>query len=167
MGQAAFKIEVDTHAADSAAVIPLKPAAAAARPALSVVPPRAETPGRTDMPSLLGMISRASTLLGSQKDRAESMEKRALAAEELLKAANRRIAEAEIKLRSALDEARTERERAAEVQKRSNEVVEKTRTMLGEAGERLRAAEGRADRAESNFSAIRNALESGLSTWVK
>lgn len=167
MGQPAFKIEGDANEPETAAVIPLKPQAAAARPALSVVPPRAEGPARTDVPALLGMISRASNLLGSQKDRAESMEKRAVAAEELLKAANRRIAEAEIKLRSALDEARAERERAAEVQKRSNQVVEKTRAMLGEAGERLRAAEGRADRAEGNFNAIRNALEQGLSTWVK
>ena len=108
MGQPAFKIEHELEEPHSAAVIPLKPAAAAAtRPNLSVVPPR------PDLPALLGMISRVSGLLGTHKERGDAMERRALAAEELLKAANRRIAEVEIKLRSALDEARLERERAA------------------------------------------------------
>jgi hypothetical protein len=164
MGQPAFKIADEFEEPHSAAVIPLKPvqaAPAAPRPSLSVVPPKSELSG------LLSMISRASSLLGTQKERADTMEKRAVAAEELLKAANRRIAEVEIKLRSALEEARIERERAAEVQKRSNAVVEKTRSMLGEAGERLRAAEGRADRAESNFATLRNALEQGLSAHVQ
>lgn len=156
MGQPAFKIEHEDEKPHSAAVIPLKPAAVAARPNLSVVPPRA------DLPALLNMIARVSGLLGTQKERGDAMERRALAAEELLKAANRRIAEVEIKLRSALDEARLERERAADVQKRSNAVVEKTRAMLTEAGERMRSAETRAERAESNFSALRSALEQGF-----
>jgi hypothetical protein len=163
MGQPAFKIEDELEEPYVAAVIPLKPgqiAPASARPNLSVVQPR------TDLPGLLSMISRASGLLGTQKERAEVMEKRAIAAEELLKAANRRIAEVEIKLRSALDEARIERERAAEVQKRSNEVVEKTRAMLSEAGERLRSSESRADRAESNYNALSSALEQGLAAHV-
>ncbi|NNM71673.1 hypothetical protein [Enterovirga aerilata] len=158
MGQPAFRITEEADEAPSAAIIPLKVTqpAAPARPAFTVVQPKA------DLPGLLGMISRASGLLASHKDRADTMEQRAVAAEELLKAANRRIAEAEVKLRSALDEARTERERAAEVQKRSSEVVERTRAMLSEAGERLRAAESRAERAESKFSTLRNALEQGL-----
>jgi hypothetical protein len=164
MGQPAFKIEHEVEEPHSAAVIPLKPAPAAApgaRPNLTVVPPR------TDLPALLSMISRVSTLLGMHKERADTMEKRAIAAEDLLKAANRRIAEVEIKLRSALDEARLERERASDVQKRSNEVVEKTRAMLTEAGERMRAAEGRAERAEGNFGTLRNALEQGFSAHVQ
>ena len=165
MGQPAFKIEHDElEEPHSAAVIPLKPGQAAvqpARPNLSVVPPR------TELPALLSMISRVSGLLGMHKERAETMEKRAVAAEELLKAANRRIAEVEIKLRSALDEARLERDRAADVQKRSNEVVEKTRAMLTEAGERLRAAESRAERAEGSFNAVRSALEQGFSAHVQ
>ena len=131
MGQPAFKIEPEVEEQHSAPIIPLKSASAqSVRPPLSVVP------ARTDMPGLLGMISRVSMMLGAQKERADTMEQRALAAEEMLKSANRRIAEVEIKLRSALDEARVERERAAEVQKRSSEVVQKTRAMLSEAGER-------------------------------
>jgi hypothetical protein len=166
MGQPAFKIQDEADEAQIAAVIPLKTAQAPiavtpARPNLSVVQ------SRSDLPGLLTMITRASTLLGAQKERADTMEKRAAAAEDLLKAANRRIAEVEIKLRSAIDEARVERERAAEVQKRSNEVVEKTRAMLGEAGERLRAAESRAERAESGFATLRTALEQGFSTHVQ
>ncbi len=165
MGQPAFKLDDGTdEVPQSAAVIPLKIGPVAAPPApranLSVVPPRA------DLPALLGMISRVSSLLGTHKERAETMEKRAAAAEDMLKAANRRIAEIEIKLRSALDEARLERERAADVQKRSSEVVEKTRLMLSEAGERLRTAESRAERAETNFSALHNALEQGFSAHV-
>jgi hypothetical protein len=164
MGQPAFKIEHEVEEPHSAAVIPLKPtqaAAPAARPNLTVVPPRAE------LPALLSMISRVSALLGMHKERADAMEKRAVAAEDLLKAANRRIAEVEIKLRSALDEARMERERAADVQKRSNEVVEKTRAMLTEAGERMRSAESRAERAEGSFGTLRNALEQGLSSHLQ
>jgi predicted nucleic acid-binding Zn-ribbon protein len=164
MGQPAFKIEHEVEEPHSAAVIPLKPGQASAppaRPTLSVVPPRAE------LPALLSMISRVSALLSTHKERADTMEKRAIAAEDLLKSANRRIAEVEIKLRSALDEARLERERAADVQKRSNEVVEKTRAMLTEAGERLRAAESRAERAEGSFSTLRSALEQGFSAHVQ
>ncbi len=159
MGQPAFKIEDEFEEAASAEIIPLKIAGAA-----SHVPRPALGPGaaRSDVPGLLGMISRASSLLGSYKERADTMESRAVAAEELLKAANRRIAESESKLRSALEEARLERERATEAQQRSGEVVERTRSMLIEAGERMRAAESRADRAESKFNTLRNALEQGL-----
>jgi hypothetical protein len=46
-------------------------------------------------------------------------------------------------------------------------VVEKTRLMLSEAGERLRAAESRAERSETNYSALRNALEQGFSAHVE
>ena len=158
MGQPAFKIEDEFEETASAEIIPLKIAGAASpapRPALAGA-------ARSDVPGLLGMISRASSLLGSYKERADTMESRAVAAEELLKAANRRIAESESKLRSALEEARLERERATEAQQRSGEVVERTRSMLIEAGERMRAAESRADRAESKFNTLRNALEQGL-----
>ena len=163
MGHAALKIEYEVDEQHSAPVIPLKSAAAntAGRPSLSVVA------ARSDLPGLLNLITRISTMLGTHKERADAMEKRALASEESLKSANRRIAEVEIKLRSAIDEARMERERAAEVQKRSNQVVEKTRAMLSEASERLRTAESRADRAESNYNAISTALEQGFSAHVQ
>jgi hypothetical protein len=163
MGQPAFKIEPELEEPHSAAVIPLKPV-------LGLTPARPNPIGPAtpaELPALLNMITRVATMLGAHKERADTMEKRAVAAEDMLKAANRRIAEVEIKLRSALDEARLERERAAEVQKRSNDVVAKTRAMLNEAGERLRAAECRADRAESSFNALGTALEQGFSAHVQ
>lgn len=160
MGQAALKHEADPDDM-SGTVIHLK---------LAHAPERADPPAglsKSELPGLLGIISRASGLLSAQKDRGDTMEKRALAAEEQLKAANRRIADTEIKLRAATEDLKAERARAADVQKRSNEVVEKTRSMLAEASERLRAAEARAERAETSFSTVRSALEQQLAGLVK
>jgi chromosome segregation ATPase len=164
MGQAAFKIENEEYEEAGASVVPFKSAQAPGGDSelvnLSALPPKIE------LPTLLGIISRASSHLATQKDRADHFEKRALAAEELLKAANRKVAELEIKLRSAREEVKVEKDRAAEIKKRSGEVVDKTRSMMSEALERLRAAESRAERAENGFSAIRNALEQGFTGQV-
>lgn len=168
MGQAALKHEAEDLEDGSATVIHLKPPQASEQPARATE--RNEPPAslsKTELPSLLGIISRASTLLTAQRDRSDSMEKRALTAEELLKAANRRLADVEIKLKAVTEDLKAERARAADVQKRSNEVVEKTRSMLNEASERLRAAEARAERAETSFSTVRGALEQQLAGLIK
>ena len=160
MGQAALKHEADREDT-SGTVIHLKPP----QPAERTDPPVGLS--KSELPGLLGIISRASGLLTAQKDRGDTMEKRALAAEEQLKGTNRRLADVEIKLRAATEDLKTERARAAEVQKRSNEVVERTRSMLNDASERLRAAEARAERAETSFSTVRGALEQQLAALVK
>ena len=160
MGQAALKHEADPEDM-SGTVIHLKTVPA---------PERANPPAglsKSELPNLLSIISRASGLLTAHKDRADTMEKRALAAEEQLKTSNRRLADTEIKLRAATEDLKGERVRAADVQKRSNEVVEKTRSMLNDASERLRAAEARAERAETSFSTVRSALEQQLAGLIK
>ena len=160
MGQAALKHEIDAVEA-SGTVIHLKPAHVAERP---------DTPSplpKSELPTLLGIISRASSLLTAQRDRADGFEKRALSSEEQLKTANRRLADIEMKLKAALEDLKAERARTGDVQKRSNEVVEKTRAMLNDASERLRSAEARAERAETSFSTVRGALEQQLAGLVK
>lgn len=160
MGQAALKHDVEAGDT-SGTVIHLKPAHAPERPEPAATLPKSE------LPALLGIISRASSTLSAQKDRADSFEKRALSSEEQLKTANRRLADTEIKLKAALEDLKAERSRTGDVQKRSNEVVEKTRAMLNDASERLRSAEARAERAETSFSTVRGALEQQLAGLVK
>lgn len=160
MGQAALKHEADDLDETSGTVIHLKPPHA---------PERAEAVpqlSKTELPGLLSIISRASGLLAAQRERTETMEKRALIAEEQLKSTTRRLADVEIKLRATSEDLKAERARAGDVQKRSNEVVEKTRAMLSEASERLRVAEARAERAETSFSTVRAALEQQLSGLI-
>lgn len=161
MGQAALRHDVEADEAPAGRVVQLKSASPVSRPDASAAPLKSELPG------LLNIISRSSGLLATQKDRADTMEKRALAAEEQLKAANRKLADVEIKLKAALEDLKAERARATDVQKRSGDVVEKTRSMLSDASERLRLAETRAERAESSFTTIRTALEQQLADFVK
>ena len=161
MGQPAYKHEAEGEEDHAGRVVQLKPAPAGSRSETPAAPIKSELPG------LLNIISRSSGLLATQKDRADTMEKRAITAEEQLKAANRKLADVEIKLKAALEDLKVERTRATDVQKRSGDVVEKTRSMLSDASERLRMAEARAERAESSFTTIRTALEQQLADFVK
>lgn len=161
MGQAAIKLEPMSREGAPAPVVTFKPATAGMRPKLVGSAPK------SDLPALLGMVTRVATLLSSQRDRADLWEKRHGATEEQLKIANAKIVDLDVRLKTALDEAKAERTRAAEIHRRSAEVVEKTRAMLTDASTRLKSAEARADRAEDSFSSFRDAFERQIGSQLR
>ena len=163
MGRAAVQLDESRDEADTGTVIQLKPQTAPQpRPALV----SANAP-RTDLASVLGMVSRTATLLASRKDRADQMEKRSIHVEENLRAARDRIAELESRLRAALEEVEAGKAGLADLQKRSADLVERSKAMLAEASTRLKAAETRAERAEAGYTMIRDAVEQQLSSHLR
>ena len=162
MGQAALKLEaIVQEAAASAPIVTFKPAGGGARPKL------VESQAKSDLPGLLSIISRVANLLAAHRDRGDLWEKRHAATDEQLKASGAKIIDLEVKLKAATDEAKIERARAADIHRRSAEMVEKTRAMLTDASQRLKAAESRAEKAESGFATIRDAVERQLGPQLR
>lgn len=72
------------------------------------------------------------------------------------------LLDTESALRSAQDDIRRERARADEAERRSGDLLEKTQAMLSDAGERLLAAEARADSAESDLAFLKDFVKERL-----
>src|SRR3569833_1319779 len=168
MGHAAVRLEdgdlSGRGAAESATVVQLKPAAVRpGDPAGEAAAPAQ----KSDLSSILTMISRSASLLSAKKDRADLLEKRCLAAEDQLKAAARKTTELELRVKTATEELAAERARSGDAHKRQTEAIEKLKAMVNEASARIRAAETRAERAESGYAMIRDALEKQLGNHLK
>ena len=127
----------------------------------SGLPPAASSaPGRrTELSSVLDLVTRAAELMHSHQDQAARTQSHAVETERRLEAAVARIAELEDRLRASEDEADRERARADDLKARSADLIEKTQTMLNEASEQLLAAESRAEQADESFLTLREAVE--------
>lgn len=163
MGQAVAKIVVSDTGGHGAQVVRLN--ALESRPRGL---PRADVATVLDpqLPAILEMVSRAATVSGQRRDRADLMEDRAMAAEERFSVLSAQYGEIETRLRVALEEAERERTRAEDLGRRSAELIKKTQAILNDANDRREVAEWRARQAEEGFATLKAAVESGFADSV-
>ena len=164
MGQAVAKITNSDIASSGAQIVQLNPNDGRARQM-----PRVEDAVATvdpQLPAILEMVSRAATVSGQRRDRADHMEERATAAEERVAVLTRQFAELEDRLRVAHEEADRERTRAEDLGRRSSELIKKTQAMLTDANDRREVAEWRARQAEESFATLKSAVEKGFADSV-
>lgn len=164
MGQAVAKITSSDIVSTGAQIVQLNPNDGRAKhmprveDVVAAVDPQ--------LPAILEMVSRAATVSGQRRDRADQMEDRAVAAEERIAALTRQFAELEERLRVAHEEADRERTRAEDLGRRSSELIKKTQAMLTDANDRREVAEWRARQAEESFAALKSAVEKGFADSV-
>lgn len=126
-------------------------------PVMSI--PTRLVPPEPDIGTGIDLITRATGLIGAQRQHIDAVEIRAAEAEERLDAAVQRIAATELKLRSALEELQRERDRSAEL-------LSQTQGMLDEASGRLTASETRSEGLHSALATLLDVLDQRLGPEV-
>ena len=124
--------------------------------------PEREAAQRPDLKGTLEAIAKAAERSNARQEAVGLLKTRLEEAEGRLAAQSAALADTEGQLRAALDEARLQRARADELERRSIELLEKTQGMLTDAGERLLAAEARAESAEGDLAFLKDFVRERL-----
>lgn len=124
--------------------------------------PERDAAKRPDLKGTLEAIATAADRSNARQEAVELLKARLEEADAKLATQSAALTDAEGQLRAALDEARLQRARADELERRSIELLEKTQGMLTDAGERLLAAETRAESAESDLTFLKDFVRERL-----
>lgn len=124
--------------------------------------PTREAAARPQLKPLLDAIKRVADEKRAQEEALGQFRHKLEEAEARSRAQAERLEEAEHRLQIQAEEMRRERARADELEARSRELLEKTQALLTEAGERLAAAETRADGAEEDLAYLQEVIRERL-----
>lgn len=124
--------------------------------------PERDAAGRPHLNETIETIRKAAENSGARQDTIERLKVRLEEVEARLATQAAHLLDTESALRSAQDDIRRERARADDFERRSNDLLEKTQAMLSDAGERLVAAESRAEAAEADLHFLKSFVQERL-----
>lgn len=134
----------------------------ASRTAVAKSFPEREVAARPHLRDTLDIIRRAAEQASARQETIGRLTVRVDDVEGRLATQAAHLLDADSALRSAQDDIRRERARVEDSERRSKDILEKTQAMLSDAGERLAAAEARAEAAESDLAYLKNFVRERL-----
>ena len=124
--------------------------------------PQREAAARPELRSTLATIAQAADHRRALQERVAQQDRSLDEQDARIAALTAELEDASERLASAQDETRRERARADDFERRSAELVDKTQHMLTDAGERLLAAEERADSAAGDLTYLKDFIQDRL-----
>lgn len=124
--------------------------------------PERDAAGRPHLNNTIETIRKAADNNDVRLDTIERLKTRMEELEARLATQAAHLLDTESALRSAQDDTRRERARADDFERRSNDLLDKTQAMLSDAGERLLAAEARAENAEADLTFLKSFIQERL-----
>ena len=134
----------------------------ASRTAIAKSFPEREVTVRPHLRATLEIVTKAAEQANARDEAIERLKTRLDEVEGRLATQAAHLLDADCALRSAQDDIRRERARADDSERRSTDLLDKTQAMLSDAGDRLAAAESRAEAAEGDLAYLKSFVRERL-----